>query len=135
MPGTAIVLETSFELGKVMERECGSVKAKSGRIPNFTPAFIMRTQLLYTLVACLSVPFTCAAQLPMPPLPIEVGETTLSSGEPTLFDRLVIERRASIFSDYVRNSREISSRLSDRNAKTTVLVPTNHAVLALPRKP
>lgn len=135
MPGTAIVVDTSFELGKVMRGECGSVEANSGRIPNITSPFIMRTQVLCTLVACLSVPFTYAAQLPIPPLPIEVGETTLSSGEPTLFDRLVIERRASIFSDYVRNSREISGRLSDRSAKTTVLVPTNHAVLALPRKP
>lgn len=95
----------------------------------------MRTQLLYILATCLAAPFTYAAQLPMPPLPIAVDETTLSSGEPTLFDRLVIERRASIFSDYVRNAKDISNRLSDRNVKTTVLVPTNHAVLALPRKP
>ena len=69
----------------------------------------------------------------MPPLPHV--ETPFSSGEPTLFDLLVIDRRGSIFSDYVRNAKDIASRLNDRRQATTVLVPTNKAVLALARKP
>lgn len=95
----------------------------------------MRTQLFYTLAAILSFPLTRSAQLPMPPFPIPADEPTFSSGEPTLFDLLVIDRRTSIFADYVRNTKDISGRLSDRSGKTTVLVPTNHAVLSLPWKP
>jgi len=54
---------------------------------------------------------------------------------PTLFDLLIVQTRASIFGDYLRSDNTLSSRLSSGAAKSTVLVPTNKAVIALARKP
>jgi len=54
--------------------------------------------------------------------------------QPTLADLLTIEPSASIFYSYAREL-ELSSMLSDHDAKFTVFVPTNKAVMALARKP
>lgn len=64
-----------------------------------------------------------------------VPEKPLSNGEPTLYDLITIERRATIFGDYLRMVKDITDSLGDRGVATTVLVPTNKAVLALARKP
>ncbi|KAI8990661.1 hypothetical protein BD414DRAFT_413217 [Trametes punicea] len=56
------------------------------------------------------------------------------SGKPSLADLLTIESSASIFYSYARET-ELSKLFSDADARTTLLVPTNKAVIALPRKP
>ncbi|TFK89866.1 hypothetical protein K466DRAFT_544409 [Polyporus arcularius HHB13444] len=58
----------------------------------------------------------------------------INSGKPSLADLLTIESSASIFYSYAREI-ELSQLFSDPNARSTVLVPTNKAVVALPRKP
>jgi hypothetical protein len=63
--------------------------------------------------------------------PKYVPQTT---SQPTLADLLTIEPSASIFYSYAREL-ELSSMLSDHDAKLTVFVPTNKAVMALARKP
>ncbi|KAI0652554.1 hypothetical protein C8Q79DRAFT_897570 [Trametes meyenii] len=56
------------------------------------------------------------------------------SGKPSLADLLTIESSASIFYSYAREV-ELSKLFDDKSARTTLLVPTNKAVIALPRKP
>ncbi|KAI0368906.1 hypothetical protein BV20DRAFT_968704 [Pilatotrama ljubarskyi] len=56
------------------------------------------------------------------------------AGKPSLADLLTIESSASIFYSYARET-EMSKLFADKDAKSTVLVPTNKAVIALPRKP
>ncbi|CDO73412.1 hypothetical protein BN946_scf185013.g46 [Trametes cinnabarina] len=56
------------------------------------------------------------------------------SGKPSLADLLTIESSASIFYSYARET-ELSKLFSDAHAQITLLVPTNKAVIALPRKP
>lgn len=54
---------------------------------------------------------------------------------PTLFDLLMLQRSSSIFFDYLRESKSISGRVSDVDTKSTLLLPTNRAVVALGWKP
>ncbi|TFY83353.1 hypothetical protein EWM64_g674 [Hericium alpestre] len=54
--------------------------------------------------------------------------------QPTLSDLLTIEPAASIFFSYARDT-EISRLFSEVDARSTLLVPTNKAVMALARKP
>ncbi|KAI0354654.1 hypothetical protein OH77DRAFT_1404789 [Trametes cingulata] len=56
------------------------------------------------------------------------------AGKPSLADLLTIESSASIFYSYARET-ELSKLFADKDARSTVLVPTNKAVIALPRKP
>lgn len=56
------------------------------------------------------------------------------SGKPSLADLLTIETSSSIFYSYAREV-EISKLFANLNARSTVLVPSNKAVIALPRKP
>ena len=56
------------------------------------------------------------------------------SGKPSLADLLTIESSASIFYSYAREL-ELSEKFSESGVHNTVLVPTNKAVIALPRKP
>ena len=58
----------------------------------------------------------------------------LTTPQPTLADLLTIEPSASIFYSYAREL-ELSSMLSDQNAKMSLFVPTNKAIMALSRKP
>ncbi|PPQ89359.1 hypothetical protein CVT25_003199 [Psilocybe cyanescens] len=63
--------------------------------------------------------------------PEYVPQTTT---QPTLSDLLTIEPSASIFYSYAREL-EMSTMLSDKDAKLTLFVPTNKAVMSLARKP
>jgi len=54
---------------------------------------------------------------------------------PTLFDTLLLQRSSSIFFDYLRELPSGPSRLLDPNIKSTLLVPSNKAVIALGWKP
>ncbi len=60
--------------------------------------------------------------------------TPLTTTKPLLSDLLTIESSASIFYSYAREL-ELSKMLEDENARLTVMVPTNKAVMALARKP
>ncbi|KAA1471467.1 hypothetical protein DENSPDRAFT_776453 [Dentipellis sp. KUC8613] len=61
-------------------------------------------------------------------------ETEQRLSGPSLADLLTIETSASIFFSYARET-EISRCLFDVNARSTVLVPSNKAIIALSRKP
>ncbi|KAG8851217.1 hypothetical protein FRB96_009420 [Tulasnella sp. 330] len=54
---------------------------------------------------------------------------------PPLFDTLILQRSSSIFFDYLREVSSISGRISDLDMKSTLLVPSNKAVIALGWKP
>jgi len=62
------------------------------------------------------------------------GMTDAFAKEPTLFDLLTIQPAASIFFSYARETR-ISQLFQERDARSTLLVPTNKAIKALARKP
>jgi len=53
---------------------------------------------------------------------------------PTLSDILTVQSKVSIFHSYLRELREVHERIQS-NANSTLLAPTNKAVMALPRKP
>ncbi|KZT43863.1 hypothetical protein SISSUDRAFT_1057392 [Sistotremastrum suecicum HHB10207 ss-3] len=57
-----------------------------------------------------------------------------NSNDVTLADILTIERSASIFYSYARET-DISLQLVDESRSLTIFAPTNRAVVALPRKP
>ncbi|KAH8929169.1 hypothetical protein BT69DRAFT_1292815 [Atractiella rhizophila] len=59
----------------------------------------------------------------------------VASKGPNLQDILTIERRGNIFYDYLREFKDVVSRISDSTLLSTVIVPINHAIIALPRKP
>ncbi|TBU29778.1 hypothetical protein BD309DRAFT_654693 [Dichomitus squalens] len=94
----------------------------------------MRLQLLSLLV----LPFLASAstdeQMVLPGADKEPFVPVVNSGKPSLADLLTIEPSASIFYSYAREL-ELSQLLSNPNAQNTLLVPTNKAVIALPRKP
>jgi hypothetical protein len=92
----------------------------------------MYRSLLLSILFFFMLPLSHSSQLPLSPA---LSEKPPSPGEPSLYDHIMIERRATIFGDYVRTVKDITNSLTDRNAAITVLVPTNRAVLALARKP
>lgn len=91
---------------------------------------------LYSLAFCLLPLLTHSASVDqlvlsgqnMP----EITETPIVRS--TLSDLLTIEHSASIFFSYARET-ELSQLFQDKDAGTTLLVPTNKAVMALARKP
>lgn len=92
---------------------------------------MLGTALLATLFSFV-LPLARSSQLPLDPV---AAYAPFSAGEPTLYDLIMIERRATIFGDYVRTVEDIAFILRDRGAAATVLLPTNKAVLSLTRKP
>jgi len=60
--------------------------------------------------------------------------TPLTTDMPSLADLLTIEPSASIFYSYAREI-ELSQMFGNLKSKSTILVPTNKAVMALSRKP
>ncbi|KAH9854265.1 hypothetical protein C2E23DRAFT_817945 [Lenzites betulinus] len=94
-----------------------------------------------SLVSFLVLPFLAAAssddQMVLPATQGGVGEPfapVTYSGKPSLADLLTIQSSTSIFYSYAREL-ELSKLFGDKDAKSTLLVPTNKAVIALPRKP
>ena len=90
--------------------------------------------LLISTLSLVSASNSKKDQIPMASdsnAPEYIPQTT---PQPTLADLLTIEPSASIFYSYAREL-ELSSMLSDHDAKLTVFVPTNKAVMALARKP
>lgn len=94
----------------------------------------MRLHLLSLLVLPLIASASTAEQMVLPGADKEPFVPVVNSGKPSLADLLTIESTASIFFSYAREL-EISQLFGDPNARSTVLVPTNKAVIALPRKP
>ncbi|EMD42258.1 hypothetical protein CERSUDRAFT_110789 [Gelatoporia subvermispora B] len=60
--------------------------------------------------------------------------TPLAQPQPTLADLLTIESSLSIYFTYARET-ELSKLLTDVDARSTILAPTNKAIMALARKP
>ncbi|KAI0800607.1 hypothetical protein C8Q74DRAFT_1214484 [Fomes fomentarius] len=98
----------------------------------------MRLQLLSLLVLPLLAWASTDEQMVLPSTQDGRSEEPFVpvtySGKPSLADLLTIETSSSIFYSYAREV-EISKLFSDPNARSTVLVPSNKAVIALPRKP
>ena len=94
----------------------------------------MRLHLLSLLVLPLFAAASTEDQMVLHGADREPFVPVVNSGKPSLADLLTIESTASIFFSYAREL-EISQIFSDSNARSTVLVPTNKAVVALPRKP
>ncbi|KAJ6546971.1 hypothetical protein B0H19DRAFT_1163271 [Mycena capillaripes] len=65
---------------------------------------------------------------------VVMDTATHQSMHPTLADLLTIEQSTSIFYSYAREL-TLSTMFSDSDTSTTLLVPTNKAVMALARKP
>jgi len=74
-----------------------------------------------------------ADQIVLPNTPMDDNRPA-SNVRPTLFDLLTIESGSSIFFSYAREL-ELSRLFVDVDAKLTLLVPTNKAVMALAKKP
>ncbi|KAJ3533617.1 hypothetical protein NM688_g7259 [Phlebia brevispora] len=95
----------------------------------------MRLSSLFTcLVLPLLVSATVDEQTPLAQPDMPETYAPLTTAQPTLADLLTIEPSASIFYSYAREL-ELSTLLSDPHSKSTLLVPTNKAVMALARKP
>ncbi|TFY71804.1 hypothetical protein EVG20_g1205 [Dentipellis fragilis] len=107
---------------------------------SFAPAskphvMLLRSALL--LVLPLLVKSSLDEQIALPAdsgIMPETEQPTVLHSQPTLYDLLTIEPAASIFFSYARET-EMSRLFEDINAKSTVLVPTNKAIMALTRKP
>jgi hypothetical protein len=92
---------------------------------------------LSLLPTLLVLPFATLATVPTEQMvltPPSAQEQPLTHTQPTLADLLTINPSLSIFYSYAREL-ELSLRFADGDARTTVLAPTNHAVMTLARKP
>ncbi|KDQ12241.1 hypothetical protein BOTBODRAFT_34524 [Botryobasidium botryosum FD-172 SS1] len=76
-----------------------------------------------------------SARLVMPLPKQQAPFDQFSSGPPTLVELLTVQSSSSIFYDYLREIPQFSERIADRSVNTTLFVPSNKAVVALPRKP
>ncbi|KAH9897673.1 hypothetical protein C8Q73DRAFT_682121 [Cubamyces lactineus] len=97
----------------------------------------MRLQLLSLSALPIFAAASMNEQMVLPSPNIGPGEPFVPvtySDKPSLADLLTIETSASIFYSYARET-ELSKLFTDKDARTTLLVPTNKAVIALPRKP
>ncbi|KAI0756421.1 hypothetical protein C8Q80DRAFT_1090195 [Daedaleopsis nitida] len=97
----------------------------------------MRLQLLSLLFLPFMVSASSNQQMVLSPSQDGIAHPFVpatNSGKPSLADLLTIESSASIFYSYAREL-ELSELFTDPNARSTILVPTNKAVIALPRKP
>jgi len=105
-------------------------------------------QLLLTILALIAATTTTTAtatsQIPLAMSPTGSDPSSADSRTdfsrpvhtlPNLFDTLILQRGSSIFFDYVREVPSIHQRTTDPEAKTTLLVPSNKAVIALGWKP
>lgn len=92
----------------------------------------------FHLLASLILPFASSAlgqdQIPLGSTDMPAPYTPQTNARPTLADLLTIEPAASIFYSYAREI-ALSELFADVDARITLLVPTNKAVMALARKP
>ncbi|KAI5449504.1 hypothetical protein NCC49_004648 [Naganishia albida] len=56
-------------------------------------------------------------------------------GSPRLAECLTVERKLSLFYEYAREVGPVMKRIVSPTLKTTLLVPVNQAIIALPHKP
>ena len=97
----------------------------------------MRLHLLSLLVLPFMASASMDEQMVLPPSQPGPGQPFVPithAGTPSLADLLTIETSASIFFSYAREL-QLSEKFSESDGRITVLVPTNKAVIALPRKP
>ncbi|KAK7695117.1 hypothetical protein QCA50_002307 [Cerrena zonata] len=94
----------------------------------------MRVQLLSLLALPLLAFSASEEQVVLTNQKMDETYTPATNSQPTLADLLTIESSASIFYSYAREV-EISGLFADPNTESTILVPTNKAVMALSHKP
>ena len=94
----------------------------------------MRFQLLSLLALPLLALAASEEQVILTNGNMDETYTPATNSQPTLADLLTIESSASIFYSYAREV-ELSRLFADPDAESTLLVPTNKAVMALSRKP
>lgn len=92
-----------------------------------------------TFLLALSISLSSAfassdSQIPLRNMPELMSETDAFSGPLMLSDILTLQNSASIFFSYARETK-LSKAFSAANERSTVLAPTNKAVMALARKP
>jgi hypothetical protein len=87
---------------------------------------------ILSLISCAMA--SVGEQLPIIDPGSSGRESLASANGPTLEDLLTIELSSSIFYSYARET-EFSARFADTESNSTLLVPTNKAVMALARKP
>lgn len=100
----------------------------------------MLVSTLFPLLTILSS--AMASQFPIPPLP-QTPDADMPGtyhpevvDMPSIADVLNSQSRSTIFYDYLREIDSISKMVSTNHGnELTLLVPTNKAVIALPRKP
>lgn len=91
--------------------------------------------LLALLLPAVSTAAAIDSQLVLSPAPI-MDDFTRTETQPSLSDLLTLQSRVSIFHSYLRELEDLNSRIAGlEGVNTTLLVPTNKAVMALPRKP
>ncbi len=93
----------------------------------------------YSLLSLLVLPLLVSAgigeqQILSPQHQMAEPFTPPTNSKPTLADILTIESSASIFYSYAREL-ELSERFTDVDAYSTILAPSNKAVMGLARKP
>ncbi|KAJ9117981.1 hypothetical protein QFC20_000262 [Naganishia adeliensis] len=62
-------------------------------------------------------------------------DTQGTPGSPRLAECLTVERKLSLFYEYAREVGPVMKRIVSPTEKTTLLVPVNQAIIALPHKP
>jgi hypothetical protein len=109
------------------------------KINLFPVTTTMRLHFVYFLACTLAVSSVSASQddqivFSTDAMPDSGMFEPVRHSHPSLSDLLTIDPSLSIFFSYARET-ETSRLFADEDARTTVLVPTNKAVMALARKP
>jgi hypothetical protein len=84
------------------------------------------------LISCAALSLIVSAQ--MDQIPLTPPVVLQSNSRPTLADLLTVDSSLSIFYSYAREL-ELSAIFSDNSYNSTLLAPTNKAVMSLARKP
>jgi hypothetical protein len=84
------------------------------------------------LISCAALSFIVSAQ--MDQIPLTPPVILQSHSRPTLADLLTVDSSLSLFYSYAREL-QLSAIFSDTSSNSTLLAPTNKAVMALARKP
>lgn len=96
------------------------------------------------LVAVLSLSSIVSSQLLIPQLVDQeiayalennMNSNLVEPSMPSLTDCLTVEKSLSLFYEYARELTDVMQRIQSSSIKSTLLVPIDKAIIALPRKP
>lgn len=127
---------TPFSSDPASTKDHESLQTSSTYVPSYACSN-MRVRLLSLFVLPLLAFASMDEQMVLPSSQVGSGEPfapVTHSGKPSLADLLTIDTSASIFYSYAREL-QLSEKFSESDEHITLLVPTNKAVIALPRKP